>query len=256
MGVSNLSVQGQVAIVTGGSGEIGRAIALDFAEAGADVVACDLVVESDELVAVAKEIQRLGRRFLAVQADIGRKTSVDNMVQRVISEFGGIDILVNNAARPLVRKQLFEISEDDWDQEVDTNLKGYHLCCQAVAKTMIERKKGNIINIASISAIRVLTVRGAYSISKAGVVMLTKMLAVELGPYNIRVNAIAPGMVKTQRSRPSWGNPKALKQIEASIPLGRLAEPSDIASAALFLASEASRYITGHTIVVDGGTLA
>jgi NAD(P)-dependent dehydrogenase (short-subunit alcohol dehydrogenase family) len=121
---------------------------------------------------------------------------------------------------------------------------------------MIEREKGNIISIASLAGIRTARMRGAYGISKAGVVMLTKMLAVELGQYNIQVNAIAPGMVKTERSRPSWGNPEALKRIEASAPLRRIGEPRDIASVALFLASEASSYITGHTIVVDGGMLA
>jgi len=252
VGVSNLPLQGKVAIVTGSRRGIGKSIALALAEAGADIVVCDRVIEDGELKAVAEEIQRLGRRSLAVQTDITQKADVARLVQRVMDEFGTIDILVNNAAMN-VMAPLLELREDGWDRVIDTDLKGYYLCCQAVGKRMVDQKRGNIINIASTAAIKAAPQMGAYCIAKAGVVMLTRVLALELAKYNIRVNAIAPYMVKTKFSQPLWSDPETLKQLESEIPLGRLAEPGDIIGSALFLASDASSYITGHTIIVDGG---
>jgi len=231
------------------------AIALALAEAGADIVICDRVIEDGELKAVAEEVQRLGRRSLAVQADITQKADVDSLAQRVMDEFGGIDILVNNAAMNIMAP-LLELGEDGWDRVIDTDLKGYYLCCQAVGRIMMDQKRGNIINIASTAAIKAAPEMGAYCIAKAGVVMLTRVLALELAEYNIRVNAIAPYMVKTKFSQPLWSDPETLKQLESEIPLGRLAVPGDIVGAALFLASDASSYITGHTIIVDGGLTA
>jgi len=245
-----------VAIINGGAGAIGRAIDLLFAEAGADIAVCDVAIEGNELKTVAEKIKKLGRRFLAIQVDISEKAQVDNMVQKVIKALGGVDILLNAAANPITRLPLYEVSEGAWDREIDVNLKGYHLCCQAVAKHMIERKKGTIINLATIAAMRAAPMRGAYGVSKAGVVMLTQMLATELGPHNIRVNAIAPGMIQTERTRPSWGDPKAKKQMEENTPLRRLGQAEDIAGPALFLASDSSCYVTGHTLVVDGGLQA
>ena len=252
MGVAGFSLAGKVAIITGGKRGIGRAIALAFAEAGADIVVCSRIVEDGELGAVADEIQQLGRHSLAVQTDITRKTDVDNLVHRAVAEFGGIDILVNNAAMNIM-VPLLELREDGWDRIINTDLKGYYLCCQAVAKTMVDRKRGNIINMASTAAMKARQKMGAYCIAKAGVVMLTRVLALELANYNIRVNAIAPSIVKTKFSQPLWSEPETLKRIKAEIPLGRLAEPGDIIGTALFLASDASSYITGHTIIVDGG---
>ncbi len=252
MGVAGFSLEGKVAIVTGGRRGIGRAIALAFAEAGADIVVCDRVVEDGELEAVAEEIRRLGRRSLTIQADITRKGDMDNLVQRVVAEFSAVDILVNNAAMNIMTP-LLELREDGWDRIINTDLKGYYLCSQAVARRMVEQKRGNIINMASTAAMKATPEMGAYCIAKAGVVMLTRVLALELAKYNIRVNAIAPSMVKTKFSQPLWSDPKTLKQIEAEIPLGRLAETGDIIGSALFLASDASSYITGHTIIVDGG---
>jgi len=210
------------------------------------------VVEDGELEAVAEEIRRLGRRSLAIQADITRKGDMDNLVQRVVAEFSAVDILVNNAAMNIMTP-LLELREDGWDRIINTDLKGYYLCSQAVARRMVEQKRGNIINMASTAAMKAAPEMGAYCIAKAGVVMLTRVLALELAKYNIRVNAIAPSMVKTKFSQPLWSDPKTLKQIEAEIPLGRLAETGDIIGSALFLASDASSYITGHTIIVDGG---
>jgi len=255
MGMSSFSLPGKVVIITGGRRGIGKAIALAMAEAGADIAICDRVIEDGELNAVAEEVKRLGRRSLAVQADITHKADVDALVQRVMDEFGAVDILVNNVAMN-IRALLLELSEDGWDRVIDTDLKGYYLCSQAVGKRMVDQKQGNIINIASIAAIKAAPEMGAYCIAKAGVVMLTRVLAVELAKYNIRVNAIAPYMVKTKFSQPLWSDPGTLKELESEIPLGRLAETSDIIGAVLFLASDASSYITGHTIIVDGGLSA
>ena len=255
MSIPSLLLEGKVAIVTGGRRGIGRAFALAFAEAGADVAVCDRVVEDSGLEAVAEEIQRLGRRSLAIKADIAQKADIDNMVQKVMSEFGVIDILVNNAATN-VPAPLLDLGEDSWDRVINTDLKGYYLCCQAVGKVMVEQKKGNIINMASSNALKAVEKMGVYCIAKSGVVMLTRVLALELASYNIRVNAIAPTWVKTKFSQPLWSTPELLKQLEAQIPLGRLAETDDIIGPALFLASDASSYITGHTITTDGGYFA
>ena len=255
MSIPSLSLEGKVAIVTGGKRGIGKAIALAFAEAGADVVVCSRRVKDGELTAVADEIQRLGRRSLAVQADITKKTDIDNLVQKVMDEFGVIDVLVNNAAMNIMAP-LLELREDGWDKVMNTDLKGYYLCSQVVGKIMAAQKTGNIINMASRGGLKASQNVGAYCIAKAGVVMLTRVLALELASYNIRVNAIAPGTVKTKFSEPFWKDPEMLKRSEAEIPLGYIPETSDIVGSALFLASDASSYITGHTIVVDGGRLA
>jgi len=253
MSMPSFSLEGQVAIITGGGTGIGRGIALAFAKAGAEVVVASRKLAN--LEKVAEEVRSLGRRSLAVPADITNKVDVDNMVQRVMDEFGVIDILVNNAGT-IVRASLLEHSEEDWDAVLDTNLKGYYLCSQAVGKRMVEQKRGNIINIASLRAITAAPGRASYCVSKAAVIMLTRVLALELVSYKIRANAIAPGWVKTNINKVLWDDPETYKQIADPIPMGRWAEPSDIASVALFLASDASSYMTGSTIVVDGGLLA
>jgi NAD(P)-dependent dehydrogenase (short-subunit alcohol dehydrogenase family) len=249
------SLAGKAAIVTGGRRGIGRAIALALAEAGADVALGDRVIDDGELEKVAQEIKKLGRRALVLQADITQKAEVDNLVQKTVAEFGTIDILVNNAAMN-IRAPLLELNEEGWDRVIDTDLKGYYLCAQAAGKIMAKQKRGNIVNIASTAAMDTAPEMGAYCIAKAGVVMLTRILALELAQYNIRVNAVAPSLVKTKFSQPLWADPKTLKEIEAGIPLGRLAETEDITGAVLFLASEVSAYVTGHTLVVDGGSMA
>lgn len=255
MSIPSFSLEGNVAIVTGSRRGIGKAIALTFAEAGADVAVCDLVVKDGALRAVADEIQRLGRRSLAVQVDVTRKSEVDNFVKRVVDELGAIDILVNNAGI-LFTEPLLEIPEDKWDRIMNVNLKGYYLCSQAAGRRMVEQKKGTIINIASSAAFKGMPAIGAYCITKAGVVMLTRALAQELSSHNIRVNAIAPATVNTEIIRDIVATPEGLAAQVARIPLGRLGEVSDVAGAALFLASEASSFITGHTLLVDGGFTA
>ncbi len=254
MVLDRFSLSGKVALVTGGRRGIGRTIALAYAEAGADIALCDIVLEDGALKGVAKEIEGFGRRAMIQQADTSKKKDVEILVDNVIKEFGAIDILVNNAGI-ILRSTILEMDEKDWDRLFEVDLKGYFLCAQAVGKRMIERRKGVIINIASQYAFKVGPKMGPYAIVKAGVVMLTRALAQELGPYGIRANAIAPSMVRTEFSRQSWSDPENLRKIEASIPIGRVAETDDLIGAALLLASDASSYITGHTLVVDGGIL-
>ena len=256
MGKSTFSLTDRVAIVTGGGTGIGRSIALEFAEFGADVVVSSRKLEN--LERVADEIRALGRRSLAVKADITRRTDVDSLVQRVVEEFGRIDILVNNGGVgsrvPGNLVPIVEVDEDEWNLIMDTNLKGTYYCCQAAGKRMIEQGKGNIINITSGDGKRVSGGRAStYNVAKAGVIMLTQCLAWDFGKHNIRINAIAPGFTKTEMSRRVWGDPDMLKMVESIRPLGRIGEPDEIAGAALFLASDASSYITGQTINACGG---
>lgn len=252
MNICNPALEGKVAIVTGGGTGIGRSIALEFAKAGADVAICGR--NAANLEKVAEEVDALGKRCLAVPTDTSRRNDVDNLVQKVLDEFAGIDILVNNAATSS-RTPFLEITEREWDEIIDTNLKGYFLCSQAVAKIMATRKNGNIINVASIEGLRPINPRNtaSYFVSKAGVIMLTKAIAKELAKYNIRVNGIAPGATRTGLLERIVGDPEQLNQLEALYPLGRVAEPREIASVAVFLASGASSFITGHIVVVDGG---
>jgi len=253
MEIKDLSLEGKVAIVTGGGSGIGRSIALEFAKSGADVVVASRRLTV--LEEVAEEIRSLGRRSLCVPTDTTQKATVDNLVQKVMSEFGTIDILVNNASVLDVGGPLLELAEADWDRVMNTDLKGYLLCSQAIGKKMVEHNKGNIINIASVAGFRPFDKGGVYNIAKVGTIMLTQILARQLANNNIRVNAIAPGFTKTKMTENIWADPERLSKTEAFIPLGCMAEPSDIAHAALFLATEGSRHITGHIMIIDGGQL-
>ena len=251
---SFVSLVNKVAIVTGGRRGIGKAISLCFANAGANVAICDQVID-DEMNDVDNEIGRLGRRSICIQADTSCKADVDNMVKKVLDEFGKIDILVNNAGI-LKRALLLELHEEDWDKVLDVNLKGYYLFCKAVGIKMLEQKSGSIINIASGAALSARSGSGAYCISKAGVLMLTRVLARELGRYGIRVNAICPGFIETEMIREMLHSRDFLNNISELVPLGRTGKTNEIASLALFLASDASSYITGATISADGGKQA
>ena len=256
MSLPEFSLKGKVALVTGASRGIGRAIALAFAEAGSDVAVCSKGTETRLLEDVVEEVRRMGRRSMAILADTSRRTDVERMVEDVAARLGAVDILVNNAGI-LIRGPLLEMTEEQWNKIMDVDLKGYFLCSQAVGKKMVERKRGTIINISTQFAFKAPTIgMGAYAIAKAGVVMLTRILAQELGRYGVRANGIAPGLTRTEFSRATWSNPELTRQIEATLPLGRIAETSDLVGAALFLASDASAYLTGHTILMEGGGLA
>jgi NAD(P)-dependent dehydrogenase (short-subunit alcohol dehydrogenase family) len=246
-------LKGKIAIVTGSRRGIGRSIALAFAGAGANLVVCDLIINDGKLNEVAEEIKRLGRHSLALKVDVAQGADVEEMVQRTVSQFGRIDILVNCAGVWIAGQTLLECYEDDWDKVMNVNLKGTYLCCHAVGKIMVKQKSGNIINLSSQVGLNPSPALGAYSISKAGIIMLTQQLALELANDNIRVNALAPGVVKTDFNIDLWKDTKVAKQIADSIPLGRLSEPDEIAASALFLTSDDSSYITGAVINIDGG---
>lgn len=256
MTLPNFSLEGKVALVTGGRRGIGRTYALTFAEAGADVAVSDFADEDGELEAVEREIKGFGRKALTLKTDITRRSDVEQMVKETVDKLGTIDILVNNAgiAGP---SAVLNITEDFWDKMLDTHLKGYFLCSQAVARVMVPKKRGVILNMGSISGF-VSMPKGitAYNVAKAGVHMLTRSMAKELGPYNIRVNAICPWLINTKLSTRIQDTPELRDDALARTPLGRFGETTDLAGAALFLVSDASSWVTGHLLVVDGGMLA
>ena len=253
MSLSRFSLEGKVALVTGARRGLGKAIALGFAQAGADVAVSDMVIAGGELRQVAAEIRKLGQRSLVVRCDVTKKAQVNKMVERVEEGLGPIDILVNNAGIDSLHNMI-ETTEEEWHKVIDVDLTSCYLCSQAVGKRMIQRRRGSIISIASAAGIRGFAHRNTYNVAKAGVIMLTKILARDWGKHNIRVNAIAPTMVKTDMTK--FMDEKATLVEAARVPLGRLADADEIAGPAIFLASDAASYVTGDTIVVDGGQLA
>ncbi|MCA1961189.1 MAG: SDR family oxidoreductase [Desulfomonile sp.] len=246
-------LKGKVAIVTGGGKGIGRAIALGLGASGAKVVTAART--SQEIEAVAEEIRSMGGDAMAKMTDLTSSEQIEALVQFTLDAYGGIDILVNNAARSFLRP-LIDLREDGFDKIFSTNVKAPFLLGRAVAKIMMGRGGGRIINITTTGAERGGPMMGAYFASKAALKMLTMCMAVEWAPMNILVNAVGPGMTKTQFSMPLWTNPELERQLTARIPQARLGEPEDIVGAVLFLCSDAANYITGQTIYVDGGTLA
>lgn len=240
----------KVAIVTGGGTGIGRSIALEFAKSGAHVVVASRKLAN--LEGVASEIRGLGRRPLAVATDVRQQEEVENMVQTTLGEFGRIDILVNNAGASF-GCALEEMSPGGWDAVVNINLKGVFLCSRAVAKTMIQQQKGKIINIASIAGVYGSPMMAHYSAAKAGVINLTRTLAGEWGKHNININCIAPGPILTEGYQEVLKASGITELPAAPNALKRWGHPEEIAYAAIFLASEASNYMTGETICIDGG---
>lgn len=245
------SLSGKVALVTGGSRGIGKAIAVGLAKFGADVAVTSRKLP--DLEEVAKEIKGLGRRSMAVATHVGRMEEINNLVPKIKEELGRIDILVNNAGTNPTMDQAMDIEERAWDSIMNLNLKGLFFLSQAVARLMKEQGGGKIINVASVAGITP-DILPAYSISKAGVIMATKVMAQQWAQYNIRVNAIAPGLVKTRFSEALWSNPDILQVAMRRTPLRRVAEPDELVGAVIFLASDASSYVTGHVLVVDGGS--
>jgi NAD(P)-dependent dehydrogenase (short-subunit alcohol dehydrogenase family) len=251
-----MELEGKVAIITGGRRGMGRIHALKLAEAGAKVVVSD--ISQEDCQKVVEEIKERKAEALAVKCDVSKREEVEEMVKKTVEEFGKVDILVNNAGICQFVPFL-EMTEEDWDRTLDINLKGYFLCAQAAAREMAKQKSGVIINIASVA----MGQQGIgfsniahYCASKGGIVALTEALAVELAPYNIRVNAISPGMIETPMIDPIKQDPKMIEAMLARIPLHRVGKPEEVANLVLFLASDKSSYMTGSTVVIDGGWLA
>jgi NAD(P)-dependent dehydrogenase (short-subunit alcohol dehydrogenase family) len=243
----------QVAIVTGAAQGIGRAIALGLAREGADVVIAD--IQLDKAVETAEEIERMGRKSIAVKTDVSRLTDLSAMVETTLDAFGRVDILVNNAGIVLPTP-FFETTEGAWDKIMAINLKAVFFCSQYVARIMAEKRGGKIVNLASTSSFVAGRQEVPYAISKAGVRMLTAAAAAELAPYHVNVNAIAPGLIKTPLTEKHFPSPKALEErVKAKTPMGRAGSPGDLVGAVVFLCSADADYVTGHTLVVDGGWL-
>lgn len=243
---------GKVAIVTGGGRGIGRAIALGLARSGASVIVASRTQK--EIEGVAEEIKQLGRKALAVVTDLTVNEQMENLVNATVKEFGKIDILVNNAARSYLRS-LLDLREDGWDKIFNINVKTVWLLSRAVARNMMERKSGKIINITTVGAEKAEAGMAVYGCSKAALKMLTRCMAREWAQYGIQVNAVGPGLTRTEFSKAIWSNPEVAKRVAEAIPMGRLAEPEEIVGSVLFLASDAAQFITGHSIYVEGGAL-
>jgi 3-oxoacyl-[acyl-carrier protein] reductase len=243
-----MRLKDKVALITGGARGIGRAIALLFAKEGADIAIADINIKEAEKT--SQEIAALGRRSLALELDVTASKKVEEAINKILDKLGKVDILVNNAG--ITKDNLIlRMSEQEWDAVLAVNLKGTFNCTKALAKVMIKQRSGRIINIASIIGMIGNPGQSNYSASKAGIIALTKTTAKELSSRNITVNAVAPGFIQTEMTA---GLPEDLKQkMLAAIPLGKFGSPEDVAGVCLFLASEDSGYITGQTIVVDGG---
>jgi dehydrogenase/reductase SDR family protein 4 len=251
---SAFRLDGRVALVTGGSRGIGRAVALALAEAGADVAVA--ARKAQDLDPVAGEIRTLGRRALAVPAHLGRRPEIDRLFDAVATAFGRLDILVNNAATNPVFGPLLDIEEEAWDRIMGLNVKGYLLAAQRAARAMAPLGKGAIVNVASTAGLRASPGLGAYSVSKAAVIMLTRVLGRELAPLGIRVNGVAPALIETRFSEALWKNPDILSDYLKSTPLARAGRPDEVAGAVVYLCSDAASYVTGQTLLLDGGHLA
>ena len=250
-----MRVDNKVAVVTGAGSGLGKSIALALAYAGADVVVTELPGRLSDARTTASLVLEAGRKPLAVSLDVTSLKSIERMVAKVIKEFGRIDILVNNAGINIAKNAL-DVTEQDWDRILDVNLKGVFFCSQAVGREMIKRRAGKIINIASQNGVIGYYQRAAYCSSKAGVVNLTRVLAIEWAPYHINVNAIGPTFILTPLTEKLFENQKFSREVLRRIPLGRLGKPEDVVGAAVFLASAAADMITGHTLLVDGGWTA
>ena len=242
----------KIFLVTGGSRGIGLEIAAMLLAQKAKVVICGRKQEG--LDAAAKELDA-GDRLKTVQAHIAKSEEVDRLFDMTIETFGRIDGLINNVGMN-IGTGVVDADPGLWTKIIDSNLNGTFLCSRKAAQIMRERKKGKIVSISSIAARRSAPFMGIYGVAKAGIEMMTKVLAQELAAFNIQVNAVAPGMVRTKFSEPFWSNSEFYEQIVKSIPAGRIAEPADVALPVLFLCSQASDFITGQTLMVDGGASA
>jgi dehydrogenase/reductase SDR family protein 4 len=251
MYLESYHLKDKVAIVTGASRGIGKAIACGFSEAGAKVILASRKIA--DLEKTAEEISASGGEAFPIAAHNGKLPELENLVNRTIEKYKKIDILVNNAGTNPVFGPVMDCEEAAWDKIFEVNLKGYFFLSRIVAKKMGEKGGGSIINMASVAGLRPTPGLGFYSISKAGVIMLTKVCASEWASLKIRVNAIAPGVIQTKFSQALWGNEVIMEEIKKRMPLQRIGQPDEIVGAALYLASEASSFVTGQTLTVDGG---
>ena len=252
--IPDFRLDNRVALVTGASRGIGRAVALGLAKAGAHVALA--ARRLPDLEDVAGEVTALGRRALPVSAHTGRREEIDRLFDTVGSELGRLDILVNNAATNPTFGPLVEMDETAWDKVMALNVKGYLLTAQRAARLMRAQGRGSIVNVSSTGGLRASPGIGAYSVSKAAVIMLTRVLARELASAGIRVNAVAPALVETRFSEALWKDPQILSRYLEATPMNRTAQPEEMAGAVVYLCSDAASYVTGHTLVLDGGHLA
>ena len=276
MSLSKFSLEGKKALVVGARRNMGKAFALGLAEAGADVAVTDINTESGQLLKVSKEIEAMGRKSLALKADISSEKEVKKLVKTVVEEFRTIDILMNVAVM-YHPKSVVDLDEDSWDKLTNVNLKGYWLMIQEVSPIMIQQNSGSIINLTSRGGLKAHADKtmGNYAIIKSGIAMMTRQYCRYLGPHNIRVNAIAPSLVEWEEFPGTENRKKKKKTVKRekkevteaekfeawltgpeNLPLGRVATFDEMANAAVFLASDASSYITGTILNVDGGYMA
>lgn len=248
------TLEGKVAIVTGSSRGLGRGMAIGLAEHGADLVLTSRKLELNEQLAA--EVRKQGRRVLALKCDLQNVNEIEGVVQAAVEEFGRIDILLNNAGTSPVFTSAVQVEEWAWDKILDTNLKGLFFFATAVARHMIERGKGKIINVTSAAGNAGSPMLAPYGASKAAVIQLTRTLAIELAPHNINVNAIGPSFFEVGVSEPILASPEMTETIVSKTPLGRIGKIDDLIGPVVFLSSEDSDFITGQTLFVDGGWVA
>ena len=255
MTLPSMRVDGKVALVTGAGSGIGKTLAICLAEAGADCIVTELPGRMNNLAETRAGVEAVGRRALALPLDLRDLSTIDPMVTEAAAQFGRIDILVNNAGVNIPRAAL-ELTEEDWDGVLDVNLKGLFFVSQRVAKEMIKRGRGKIVNIASQNGVIGYYKRAAYCSSKAGVVNLTRVLALEWAEHKINVNAVGPTFILTPLTQSTFDDPVLREDLLKRIPIGRVGQPEDVAGAVVFLASPAADLVTGHTLLVDGGWTA
>jgi len=250
----SLDLSRKVALVTGASRGLGKAIAIAMARKGADVVICGR--KQENLDGAVEDFSQAGLDVMTRVANVGKSDQVTGLFQAIEKRFGKLDILVNNVGMNILTPAVAEAEESLWDKTMETNLKGTYLTSSRAVSLMKKTGGGKIINITSIAARRAARGMGIYCVAKAGVEMLTRVLAVELAKDHINVNAVAPSVVKTRFSQPFWSNENLLNEIVKTIPMGRIAETDDVVGTVLFLASSLSDFITGEVITVDGGAMA